>query len=499
MHDDAPANADSRSRFWNGVVSVLVLAVAWGAWRVTDQPVEDEKQALFDANVSPVERHRAAEAWALLGPSAVPKLTAALSDSDASVRQHAAYALGRIGTDAKEAAPTLMKLLDDEHSSVRRSAAVALGYIKQDLDNLSLTMVRWLSAADGDQRSTATFALVEIGSAAVPAVCEGTESENPETRRQALLILRKLRTADAIAITAVRGRLADDDDSVREQAYKNIIAMRVVTSEEFIRALRDKNRSIVIVATRWRVSEFGEEATAVLPDLRRFVEGDDSVLRGWAIRNINELGSIARSIEPSLIKVLDDESNSTRAAAVRALVSVGAEPDVVVPLLTKILADINPSQRDAHDLSRAAANALVALKPDAAKAIVSIFIKRLQDKDPGHRQFAAWTLACFGEAADAAVPALIEVLNDDEVSSTAAHALGNIGSKARSAVPALIRALSHLKPSVRETAAVALGKIGPEAKAAVPRLQEIVKDEESQSIWEAATTALQQIDPDALP
>ncbi|MCH7969661.1 MAG: HEAT repeat domain-containing protein, partial [Chloroflexi bacterium] len=362
-------------------------------------------------------------------------------------------------------------------------AAFALGQIGHEPQALCQTLVGMLSDGEPSVSSTAADALVAIGAAAVPAVCQATQSENPKVRRQALLILRRIHTTEAIAITAVRRLLADDDDSVREQAYKNLVAMNAITVEEFIRALRDENRSIVVAATKCRVSKFGKEATAVVPELARLIEGDDAMLRGWAIRNVDELGPLARSAVPSLIQALDDESGSTRAAAVRALVNVGAEPDVMVPLLTRILAEINPSQSGAHSVAWAAARALLRLKPNAAKATVPMLVERLQDKDADIRQLAAWTLSGLGPDADAAVPALVEALQDDDVmvAWTAASALGKIGSKASPAVPGLIRALKHLNGSVREFAAVALGKIGPAAKAAVPHLLKVVTDQAKRS------------------
>ena len=54
--------------------------------------------------------------------SAVSDLVRLLSDKSDSVRAHAAYALGMIGLDAKEAGPALAKAVGDPNVHVRREA-----------------------------------------------------------------------------------------------------------------------------------------------------------------------------------------------------------------------------------------------------------------------------------------------------------------------------------------------------------------------------------------
>ena len=52
-----------------------------------------------------------------------------LQDKNGAVRLAAAWALGKIGPDAKTAVPALTKLLKDKRSDVRRAAAFSLGEI----------------------------------------------------------------------------------------------------------------------------------------------------------------------------------------------------------------------------------------------------------------------------------------------------------------------------------------------------------------------------------
>ena len=77
------------------------------------------------------------------------------------------------------------------------------------------------------------------------------------------------------------------------------------------------------------------------------------------------------------------------------------------------------------------------------------------------RSKAVSALERIGPAAEAAVPALNEALQDDDsgVRSKAASALGRIGPAAKAAVPALIEALQDDDYWVRSKAALALEKI----------------------------------------
>ena len=76
-----------------------------------------------------LQRDALTAAFHRFGASAVPALVAALSDPDASVREHAADALGHLGEDAEGAVPALANLAQDEVAAVRLSAVSALGQL----------------------------------------------------------------------------------------------------------------------------------------------------------------------------------------------------------------------------------------------------------------------------------------------------------------------------------------------------------------------------------
>jgi len=83
--------------------------------------------------------------------------------------------------------------------------------------------------------------------------------------------------------------------------------------------------------------------------------------------------------------------------------------------------------------------------------------------------------------------------------NAAAYEIAGMGAEATAAVPALIEALDDPVPSVRFPVTVALMEIGPAAKAAVPRLQQMMDEEINDEIAASARRALKRIDPAAVP
>lgn len=83
--------------------------------------------------------------------------------------------------------------------------------------------------------------------------------------------------------------------------------------------------------------------------------------------------------------------------------------------------------------------------------------------------------------------------------NAAAYEIAGMGPVAAAAVPALIEALDDPIAAVRYPVTIALLEIGPAAKAAVPRLQEMMEEEINDEIAASARRALKHIDPAAVP
>jgi HEAT repeat protein len=82
--------------------------------------------------------------------------------------------------------------------------------------------------------------------------------------------------------------------------------------------------------------------------------------------------------------------------------------------------------------------------------------------------------------------------------NAAAYEIAGMGPAAAAAVPALIEALDDASAAVRFPVTVALMEIGPAAKAAVPRLQTMMDEEINDEIAASARRALRHIEPAAV-
>jgi hypothetical protein len=84
------------------------------------------------------------------------------------------------------------------------------------------------------------------------------------------------------------------------------------------------------------------------------------------------------------------------------------------------------------------------------------------------------------------------------IRNAAAYEIAGMGPAAAAAVPALIEALDDPMAAVRFPVTVALGEIGPAAAAAVPRLKQMMEEDLNDEIGAGARRAIRHIQPSAL-
>ena len=236
----------------------------------------------------------------------------------------------------------------------------------------------------------------------------------------------------------------------------------------------------------------------------------DGKVRVTAAEALGQTGLAARAAIPSLIELLSDKEWKVRHAAAEVLEKMGPEAKAAIPALTELL-------RDEKRIVRvAAAEALAKMGPEPKSTAISILIELLRDKTgevPRPRVFsthgfpeeqrlewnarvrAAGALGKMGPEAKRAIPALTELLRDEEydLRFSAASALKGIGM---SAIPALMESLRDREWTARQASALALGMMGPEAKVAVPVLIELLRDKE-ENVRSFAAWALGKIGPEA--
>ncbi len=176
------------------------------------------------------------------GDTAIPPLSEMLKDSNAVIREFSADALGKIGNI--HSVKYLIPLLEDSVARVRNSAAQALGHIGSE-DALPVLMRMLQDPIDPGLRSWICDALGNIGSEsaweqlvpelkdsrwwhrnmvlnaltkintkkAMPQVIAALQDENPNVRRNAVMILLRAKPPDARS--ALEAVLTDEDFETR--------------------------------------------------------------------------------------------------------------------------------------------------------------------------------------------------------------------------------------------------------------------------------------------
>jgi HEAT repeat protein len=157
-------------------------------------------------------RAQASVSLARLGPVALPKLIALLADSQPSVRQLAAEALGDIGS--REAVAPLVQLIETDPSGARLEAISALGKIGDPAAvDAILSLCRSGSVA---VRKRAIGALARIRDRrSVEALTTAVSDQNEEVRQSAAGGLGEIGDLRAVAQLE---RLADKDPSADVRA-----------------------------------------------------------------------------------------------------------------------------------------------------------------------------------------------------------------------------------------------------------------------------------------
>ena len=229
----------------------------------------------------------------------------------------------------------------------------------------------------------------------------------------------------------------------------------------------------------------------VVPALTKALRDGDVQVRRNAARS---LGAAQTDLEPVVSGLgellVDDE---TRAAGVEALSKLAEHSETAVSLMIALLSHTNDDVREgvAQSLGNAGPNAKGAL-PKLAELTRESNERRLQV-----RYQAAEALWKIDHQAYAILPFRLAALRSPEELArwAAASFLGEAGAQAEAAVPALIEMLEK-DPSnrLKGEAANALGKIGPGAKSAVPALR-LAALQEDTDIRDAAREALKKIEP----
>ena len=486
----------------------------------------------------------------------VPVLIQKLQDENRHVRMNAAEALGRRGEGAKDAVPALSQALHEwpvrtDQNSVRNNAAWALGKIATPealqalqglrlieelqshsrglnsssileavetlgLENAIPILLQALQASHDFGRDNAKLTLVSIGEDAVPALTQLSQNQDEWVRLEATGALKKIGTPESIKATvlALIQLSQSQDKSIR---YRAAIALNEIGVAEAIKVTEDVLPALILLLQdqdqeirTFAIEDIAPQLEQIgTPETLQAVQGQKVAELIKDLQNhvyvaaleLGEIGAGAAEAVPALIQALQGQNPWGKAYAAEALGKIGEGAKDAVPALIQALQDQHKTTRVNAEKALKSIGVPEKLQAALEQNLVLKLIKELQDQSNSVRAKAAEELGSIGEGAKDAVPALIQVLQGREfahVRSRVAAALGEIGEGAVEAVPALIQELQDEDKSVRENAAWALGGIGPKAEAAVPALIQALQDE-NEDVRSYTSEALKSIGtPDAL-
>jgi len=223
----------------------------------------------------------------LKDPRAIEALSNLLSDESKEVRYKAVWALGQIKDE--QAATVLLGLLSNDDIYVRRKSIEGLGNIG-DLRAVE-PLIELLKSRDEWTRQLAAEALGKIKDlrATEPLMLTLKNDTLPKIRSQAAIALGGIKDERA-AHTLTYSSQHDQDGTVRYEAIKALGVLEGVSSEPFIRALKDEN------------SWVRKHAAEILGEL-----GDQSAIKPLKALLRDEDVGISMEAHTALSKLMDGE------------------------------------------------------------------------------------------------------------------------------------------------------------------------------------------------
>ncbi len=351
-----------------------------------------------------------------------------LSNSDASVRRSAAFALGRMGEEGRSAVSQLVKRLqEDTDAGVRDMAASAIGDIARALNDNN--------AAEWKKCGGILVKLL-------------TEDPSERVRRSAAYALGAFGSQATGATEALIKALGDDSASVRQNAA-------------------------------WALGRMGEAAGDAVSKLCACLKDKDTLVRRDAAGALGRLGKAGAKASRPLIELVRSEPDAVvRKMALASLVPIaGPEQADFAKDLVPLLDDKDPKIR------LDTAIVLAQIGGEESGNAVSVLKAALKDAETEIQEQATAALATLGPLAKPAMYDLADTMLDTKnpvsVRRNAALAISHIGSESKAVAPSLAMALQGSQPQqVRKYAAEALTRMKyPANEKAVPSiLRAIEKD-----------------------
>jgi HEAT repeat protein len=349
-------------------------------------------------------------------------------------------------------------------------------------------VLRWVASPISDLRACARAVESHLGTPgcgaealgwirravgeATPSLIEALHQRDPQARRRCAEALGWGPPANDAGVRALAASLRDSDPGVRGAAAGSLGRIgptAEAATAALIGALGDEEFKVRKLS-RWALGQIDPPAARAVPPLLKALEPGARVRRRegpgeefWVILEEEEHRAkfpkaVVRLLYRSRWQGLDEEEH--RAKFLKAV------EDRRLPWAIRraVCADLAKFEEACQD-RRDAALTLIGRYGRAARAAVPSLVEALEESPYGILGIAD---SLAGIDPEALVTALIKALqrSEGEWRLWASEALGRLGPKARAAIPALIGALDHESKGARAGAARALAAIDLEASVA---------------------------------
>jgi HEAT repeat protein len=442
-----------------------------------------------------------------------PMLRTAMTSQDPWVRLRASDVLcdaaDRSGASDPVAAELLLAALQDQECLIRIRAPDGLARLDDSTRRKAIDVLAGqLRQPDRLGQLVAAIGLSRFGDegqGSATVLTDRFRGDDVASRLWELYLLGRTGRAAMRSIPIVVSEMTSPDAEKRAVLFANSFWFipawhsteleRVLDPWEII--LRSFNSCELGAVVLGRIGPEGERQAVDL--LIGMVRGDDESLRTRAIAALGSLGPRAPAAIPTLLALAErraparpgetDFHAELRLVTALERVCTGADP--------RLVAGLNRMLKSSERAKRmGAAQTFSHLKPPAPAA-VPMLIEALNDETQSVRCDAAVALGRYEEPQrGAALPALLDALQDKDewVRCMAAKSLARYRAGAQQAVPTLAQILGSERPALRGHAAVILGEFGPAASSAVPALQKARHDVDK-FVHDAAEKALQAVTP----
>lgn len=274
-------------------------------------------------------------------------------------------------------------------------------------------------------RDTAANTVFQLD-ARLDEVRAGLQSDDPETRRGAVLAMAKFGPRAAPAVPDLIQALADSASFVRERAINALLAIGTASAPalpDMLRLALSDPDSVVRGMAREALKTFHHSAAAMLPTIEAQLRAEDPGLRSYAVMALGALGEDAASLVPGLINMLlHDPSNDVAGSAARPIIQLG--PTAMATAMAAVMAAAEAVLRgsDPEAIGRVLNPLVIFLGPSAAP-LVEPLRACIRDPEFPRRTEAITTIGYFKSAAAPLLPDLRALLADsaDERFAIAKH------------------------------------------------------------------------------